>query len=253
MKLVIISFDEPFFIPLLFKPLLKSYPELIKAVIIIPQTSGRKESINFVKKQLSMAGPTAFVIKSFKYLIFRVGTILGIFDKSLASLARKRNVSLFYTSGVNDRKTVEILKKMTPDYVITQVPEKIESNILKFARVGFINKHASLLPKYKGLYPIFWALLNDEKNIGFTFHFMDKNIDSGNILYQEKIPIESESNVYELYNKVFVKAGKALVIVVSNLNKNTIKLRKMKKGGSYYSIPRKKDIKKFHRKGLSYL
>lgn len=253
MKIVIISFDEPFFIPLLFKPLLKSHPELISGVIIVPQNTSKKGIVNFVKVQLSLMGYIGFAVKSFEYLIAIGEALVGITDKTLALMVKKRNIPLFFTKGVNDKKSVEILEKIKPDYVITQVPEKIEERVLKLANLGFINKHASLLPAYKGLYPIFWALLNDEKEIGFTFHFMNKNIDKGDIIYQEKIEVQRGDSVYSLYKKIFSRAGSALVNLVQNLNKKKINSKKMGSGGSYYSLPQKSDMNKFRKKGLKFV
>lgn len=64
--------------------------------------------------------------------------------------------------------------KIKPDIVIVQVPEIIKSTVLKLAKIDFINKHASVLPKFRGILPVFWALLAGEKEMGFTFHFVDE-------------------------------------------------------------------------------
>ena len=59
--------------------------------------------------------------------------------------------------------------------------------------VPFINRHTSLLPSYKGIYPIFWCMLNDEKFVGVTVHTMTSKIDEGTILTQQKIPKKKQN------------------------------------------------------------
>lgn len=253
MKLVIISFDEPFFIPLLFKPLLKSYPNLIEAVIIVPQILDGSGFLKYVKNQLSLMGPWGVTSKILEYLFLKVETFIGIADNSLSQYAKKRQIRVFTTKGVNDKKTIEILKKIKPSYVIAQVPQKIKPEILILAKKGFINKHASLLPQYRGLYPVFWALLNNEKQMGFTFHLMDQKIDAGKILLQTKISVKNGDSVYSLYKRIFTQAGESLVKLVSDLDEKQITPKNMKNGGSYYSHPTKQDIKKLVDKGIRFV
>ena len=196
-----------------------------------------------------------FCTRGLEYLFYKVKTIFGIADNSLTLFARKQNISIFTTKGVNDKDTIKILKIIKPTYVIAQVPQKIAPEVLSLAQKGFINKHASLLPKYKGLFPVFWALLNGEKQIGFTFHLMDKKIDTGNILAQKKIRVIPNQSVYCLYKKVFEQAGDSLTKLVIDLEKKRVKPKRMKNSGNYhyYSLPTKEDIKKLADKGFRFV
>lgn len=64
-----------------------------------------------------------------------------------------------------------------------------------------INVHYAALPKYRGMHPIVWAILNGEKHVGFTFHQMDEFLDSGPIFYQELFDIKNYSS-WELMQQI---------------------------------------------------
>ena len=79
--------------------------------------------------------------------------------------------------------------------------EIFNDNILDLPKYGCINYHTSLLPKYRGRQPLFWALYNNEVKTGITIHKMDKNIDKGEIILQEIIKIDPSDSLEDLYKK----------------------------------------------------
>ena len=74
--------------------------------------------------------------------------------------------------------------------------------ILELPQNGCINLHCSLLPKYRGKAPVNWQIINGEKKSGFTLHYMTKDIDEGDIIYQFEIPISYDDNILSLYRKI---------------------------------------------------
>lgn len=78
----------------------------------------------------------------------------------------------------------------------------IKESIIDICNGKIFNLHPSLLPKYKGCSSLTWAMIKGEKETGFSFHYIDKGIDTGKILYQQKVPIESFDTQETLYNKI---------------------------------------------------
>ena len=72
-------------------------------------------------------------------------------------------------------------------------------------RYTVLNVHLAPLPKYRGRHPLHWALINGEKEFGFTVHKMDADFDSGEIYWQEKVPIEPGMSVEELREALMKK------------------------------------------------
>jgi methionyl-tRNA formyltransferase len=77
--------------------------------------------------------------------------------------------------------------------------------------LGTINLHASLLPQYRGAAPINWAIINGETETGVTTFFIRHDIDTGNIIFQEKIPIDDDDTAGTLHDKL-MNAGAELVL-----------------------------------------
>lgn len=97
--------------------------------------------------------------------------------------------------SVNDVKCIETLKNIQPDIVIVNGTRIISENVLNCVDAKFINLHAGITPKYRGSHGAYWALYNnDAENAGATVHFVDKGIDTGNIIYQSVIPVTDKDN-----------------------------------------------------------
>ena len=80
--------------------------------------------------------------------------------------------------------------------------KKIPNKILNIPKYGSINAHPSILPKYAGCFSSVWALFNNEKKTGITFHYMKKKFDSGNILLQDIINIKKNDTAFSLFHKL---------------------------------------------------
>jgi methionyl-tRNA formyltransferase len=92
-----------------------------------------------------------------------------------------------------------LLRVFEPDLALcTGFPWKIPSEALEVPKHGIVNGHPSLLPKYRGPIPVSWAIRNGETEFGFTFHYMDAELDTGRILGQVRIPFGDEHSWEEL-------------------------------------------------------
>lgn len=107
---------------------------------------------------------------------------------------------------------VEDLRALKPDLMITCAFGQILSQeILDMPKLGVINIHASLLPKYRGASPIHYAILNGETETGVTIMKTDIGIDTGDMIEQEKVQIEKTETMGQLFDKLSV-LGADLII-----------------------------------------
>lgn len=83
--------------------------------------------------------------------------------------------------------------------------------------LGTFNLHASLLPQYRGAAPINWAIINGETETGVTTFFLQHEIDTGNIIEQERIPIADTDNVGVVYEKLMILGGQVVCSTVNRI------------------------------------
>ncbi len=113
---------------------------------------------------------------------------------------------------------VEDLKTLNPDIMITCAFGQILSQeILDIPRLGVINIHASLLPKYRGASPIHYAILNGEKITGITIMKTDIGIDTGDILLQREIDIKDNETCGELFERLSVLGADCILDALESI------------------------------------
>jgi methionyl-tRNA formyltransferase len=102
------------------------------------------------------------------------------------------------------------LKALNADLFVVVAFRMLPEVVWSMPALGTINLHASLLPQYRGAAPINWAIINGEKETGVTTFFIQQQIDTGKIIFQEKIPIREDENVGELYSELMQLGAKVL-------------------------------------------
>ena len=131
-----------------------------------------------------------------KYIYISENKYLDIVNKVLEKYTIK------ILSNINSK---DLLNKYKVDVILlTNYPKLITKELLD--RQLFLNGHNSLLPKYRGMHAFSWALINDEKEVGYSLIKVDEGIDSGDILSQVVIPVGKNDDINTLFKK-----GKKLV------------------------------------------
>ncbi len=116
-------------------------------------------------------------------------------------LAEENNIPVYQPETLKDGEAEKIIKGLKPDLIAVVAYGKIiPEAILNLAPLGCINVHGSLLPALRGAAPIQWSVINGEKYAGVTTMFMDKGLDTGDIILKEKteiLPLETSGELYE--------------------------------------------------------
>lgn len=124
----------------------------------------------------------------------------------------------------NDPETLGFLAKSHADAFVTVAFGQILSKeILDMPRLGTINLHASLLPKYRGANPIQWAIINGETTTGITTMLTEEGVDCGDILLQQEIPVLIDDNAEIIAKKISSIGSRALMDSLVALNEGLIK------------------------------
>ena len=133
---------------------------------------------------------------------------------------------------------------LNPDIIITcAYGQIIPKELLDYPKFGCINIHASLLPKLRGGAPIHKAIIEGYKYTGITIMYMDEKMDSGDIIYQEKIEIKDDDNAGTLFDKLSDLGSKMIIdILPSIFNKTNSRIKQNENDVTYaYNITRKEE------------
>ncbi len=126
-----------------------------------------------------------------------------IWFQSVAELARTNGLSVFTPDNPNTAEFINLLPGLNPELILSFYYRKLLSKeILSIPRLGGLNLHGSLLPKYRGRAPVNWVLVNGEKETGVTLHYMVERADAGDIVAQRTVPIDLDDTALSLYGKL---------------------------------------------------
>ena len=137
--------------------------------------------------------------------------------------AESKNLQVFQPERIrNNEEIINKIKELVPDVICVVAYGKIlPEEILDIPHLGCINVHGSLLPKYRGAAPIQWAVLNGDKTTGITTMYMDKGMDTGDMILQEEVEIGENETTGELWNKLAKLGAKLLVETLEKIEDGT--------------------------------
>jgi methionyl-tRNA formyltransferase len=158
-------------------------------------------------------------------------------------VANTLGYTVFQPNRIKEPRFIEEIISLDPDlFVVVAFGHILPGSFLSIPRLGAINIHASLLPKYRGPAPIQWAIINGEKETGVTTMWMDEGMDTGDILLSARVEIGPEDTSGSLHRRL---AGVGAELLIETLEKlaTTILLGtpQDKSGATYAPLLKKKD------------
>ena len=139
-------------------------------------------------------------------------------------LALKHNIPVLQPVRIRKEPDfAEKLKALAPDViVVVAFGQIIPQEVLDIPRLGCVNVHASLLPKYRGAAPIQWAVISGEKKSGVTTMMMDAGLDTGDMLLQKEITLDPKETGDSLHDKLSAIGAPLLIETLKGLEAGTI-------------------------------
>ncbi|MBQ4120154.1 MAG: methionyl-tRNA formyltransferase [Clostridia bacterium] len=155
-------------------------------------------------------------------------------------LAYKHNIPVYQPNSLKTGESAEILKKIAPDALVVVAYGKIlPKEILDIPKLGCVNGHASLLPKYRGSAPIQYAILCGETETGVTTQLMDEGIDTGDVLETAKVAIGENETAEELFGRLAIISADLMISTLEKLEKGEVTPKKQEGEPSYAHIIKK--------------
>jgi methionyl-tRNA formyltransferase len=136
---------------------------------------------------------------------------------AVCAKAAELNLTVIRTQSPKDEGLYNALRELAPDLIVVVAYKILPPRIYKLPRLGAINIHASLLPKYRGAAPINWALINGDTETGLTSFRLKKTVDTGDIILQRRYPVFDNDNFDSLYERLSEESGPFLLETLDRL------------------------------------
>ncbi|MBR8707269.1 Methionyl-tRNA formyltransferase [Bacteroides pyogenes] len=191
------------------------------------------------KKDLRIVymGTPDFAVESLRQLVeggYNVAGVITMPDKPagrghkiqyspVKQYALGQNLPLLQPQNLKDESFIQSLRDWKADLQIVVAFRMLPEVVWNMPRLGTFNLHASLLPQYRGAAPINWAVINGDTETGITTFFLKHEIDTGEVIRQQRVPIADTDNVEVVYDKLMMLGGKLVVETVDDILNDRVK------------------------------
>ena len=184
-------------------------------------------------------GNPKFAIKPLKSLLESNHEIVAIISNPPKKMGRKKffkhtdvgeyaldnNLKLIELDDFNNNETYHKIASLNVDLFVVVAFKILPQKYIELPKFGSINIHASMLPKYRGAAPIQWSLMNGDITTGISIFQIERKVDTGKIIYQEKISIDKDDNFESLSVKLSKLASEAIIKSLRLLENNDHELK----------------------------
>jgi methionyl-tRNA formyltransferase len=150
------------------------------------------------------------------------GRGMKLTESAVKKYAVENNLPVLQPEKLKNLEFLESLRNLKADLQIVVAFRMLPELVWNMPPMGTVNLHGSLLPQYRGAAPINWAVINGEKETGVTTFKLQHEIDTGNILLQERFPISENETAGEVHDRMKEIGAQLLVKTVAGLSENTI-------------------------------
>jgi methionyl-tRNA formyltransferase len=257
MKALIITQEEPYYLPVFMGKVLGSYHN-VAALITVAAKSKSFAFLSQVMDQYKIFGLKDSIIYGGLFLHHKVIDLLSRYIKtkrlySVKAVAMKNAIPVYNLKNINELDSLQLLSSFAPDIIISiACPQIFRKDLINLSSYC-INIHGALLPENRGRMPSFWTLAKGESVTGVTVHYINEGIDTGNVIVQKPIKITEKETWHSLQNKVAEVGATALLEALQLIESGDGAGTPQKIGGSYNSLPTKQAIKAFRARGRKFI
>jgi methionyl-tRNA formyltransferase len=191
-----------------------------------------------MKPKILFMGTPEFAVPSLKILLEQDQAVIGVATQPdrpkgrgkqpapppLKVFAEAQRLPILQPELVRSPEFLDLFRQLAPDLVVVVAFGQIlPKQMLELPRLGCINVHPSLLPRYRGAAPLNWAIIRGETTTGVTIMQMDKGMDSGAILLQEETAIGDRETVGELHDRLAVRGAQRLMETIRMIEAGAIR------------------------------
>jgi methionyl-tRNA formyltransferase len=156
--------------------------------------------------------------------------------EGIHEVAARLNMPLLCPQSPRDPSFIDRLKALVPDvFIIISYQFYLPEEILVIPPMGAINFHTSLLPRHAGMHPGFWTIWYGDRETGMAVHFLDADIDTGDIIYETRVPVHMGDTIDEVYHRVWETSTPLVGRLLEDLEAETVPRKPQDRSRYHYN------------------
>lgn len=259
MRIVVVTQEEPFYLPPALDTFCNEHREDVVALIILPTFNGRLfGTAERLFEFYGLLDFTRLLLRFFRAKLFdwlnRVRPLTRPY--SALDVARRYGIDVYRPANINDRDFIlELSEKIFPDLLVSIAASQVlRHRVLEIPPLGCINLHSAPLPRYQGMMPSFWTMVNAEPQGAVTVHYMVERLDAGDIIVQHPVPIYPSDSLHDFMVRCKQIGVQALLKAVEQIKLGIVKSQPIDtRLATYFSFPKRVDAQRLRQMGHALL
>ena len=252
LKIIIITQNEPFFIPKLLQHLIQHQESdyCIKGITVLNPHRRNKNYLHWFNERIRIYTLFELLISSFAFLYCKLKNKFNLKSAySLKSLIKRFELKELKSDDINNLAYFQPIKEMQIDIILSiSCPQLFKQDLLDSAKYC-INAHGTLLPSHRGVFGSWWTLFVGDRVGGSTIHTMELKLDAGQILWQKEFPVEVSDTQYSIAYKTKRDMSFGIIEVLKKISNGNFSTIEPRNESSYHQAPTREQGKEFHKKG----
>lgn len=156
-------------------------------------------------------------------------------ESAVKKYAAEQGLKVLQPTNLKSEEFLKDLKDLNANLQVVVAFRMLPAVVWKMPELGTFNLHASLLPQYRGAAPINWAIMNGETETGVSTFFIDEKIDTGEMIFQEKVHIDPSENAGSLHDKLMHTGGQLVLKTLAAIEAGSVDTVSQKEAGELRS------------------
>lgn len=217
-NVVAVTQSDPFFTGRFFEAFLaESASGPVHLLEIVLLRNFNESRLALARRFWNFYGPVDMTRLLARYAVTRVADRFGA-PRSVEALAARAGVPVSRLATINDEAYLRTLSERRVDVLLSVSAPEIFRQAALAAAPFVLNVHNGRLPRYRGMMPTFWALLNGEHEVTVTVHTMAAKLDAGQVVAEFSVPIEPTDSAFDISARAKVVAGREMARLLARLH-----------------------------------
>ncbi|MBW8014699.1 MAG: hypothetical protein FVQ82_00805 [Planctomycetes bacterium] len=250
MRVLVITEEDEFYIPPAISHVLENSKHEIVGVVCArnPIALGKFKIAKKIFAAFGFVPILTHVLRLLKAKVFNAFPWLNFTGRkfSVKNVCRQFDMPYMYCDDLNSKEFLDHCRQLNIDLIASVSPSQIfKEDLINLPKHGCINIHTAKLPKYKGLYPTYWAMAHGDKTLGISIHYIEKGIDTGKIIVSYEVEIPPAATMDQMLTLTKIRGAELLLNAVDTIASGQVQAEYAHGEGSYFSFPTRESYKDF--------